>query len=114
MRGRMRGRRGVRRRLLGPSRGTQPCSEVVKALQMIAARRKLNYCEPAGAVSLLLGGGAGVFLSPGWVRTQTGFSQTETWLPLSLVNGERRQSAQRALGASPANRAMRSSSEGQT
>ena len=36
------------------------------------------------------------------------------WLLLSLVNGERSQSAQRARSVMPASRAIRSSSDGHT
>jgi hypothetical protein len=42
------------------------------------------------------------------------FSQTETWLLLSLVKGSRFQSLHRSRNVRPASRAMRSSSEGQT
>jgi hypothetical protein len=43
-----------------------------------------------------------------------GFSQTEMCLRLSLVNGSRRQPLQRSRSPSPARRAIRSSSDGQT
>ncbi len=43
-----------------------------------------------------------------------GFSQTETWLWLSPVNGVRFQSAHRSRRLIPASRAMRSSSDGHT
>jgi len=45
---------------------------------------------------------------------QAGFRQTLTWWRLSLVNGSRRQPAQRASSRKPAISAMRSSSDGQT
>jgi hypothetical protein len=41
-----------------------------------------------------------------------GFTQTEMWLRLSLVNGVRFQSAHRSRRFRPASRAMRSSSQG--
>src|ERR671910_175206 len=43
-----------------------------------------------------------------------GFSQTETWLSLSLVNGSRVQPLQRSRSCIPASRAIRSSSAGHT
>ncbi len=55
--------------------------------------------------------------SPAECRGHAGresFAQTETWLLLSLVNGERSQSPQRSRSVIPASRAMRSSSDGQT
>ena len=42
------------------------------------------------------------------------FSQTETWLLLSLVNGSRCQLLQRSRKVIPASRAIRSSSDGHT
>ena len=43
-----------------------------------------------------------------------GFSQTETCLRLSLVNGSRFQPPQRSRSVIPASRAIRSSSDGHT
>lgn len=43
-----------------------------------------------------------------------GFSQTDTWDPLSAVKGERDQSAQRSARRMPASSPIRSSSDGQT
>jgi hypothetical protein len=43
-----------------------------------------------------------------------GFSQTETWPVLSLVNGSRLQPLQRSRRVIPASRAIRSSSAGHT
>ena len=43
-----------------------------------------------------------------------GFSQTDTWLVLSLVNGSRAQPLQRSRSVIPASRAIRSSSAGHT
>jgi hypothetical protein len=48
------------------------------------------------------------------VAQSPGFSQTETCLVLSLVNGSRRQPAQRSRRVIPARRAIRSSSAGHT
>ena len=52
------------------------------------------------------------------IITQAGpfsaFSQTETWLLLSLVKGSRSQLLQRSRSLMPASRAIRSSSEGHT
>src|SRR3954447_22496610 len=44
----------------------------------------------------------------------SGLSQTEMWLGLPAVNGAPRQSPQRSRRRSPARRAIRSSSAGQT
>jgi len=44
----------------------------------------------------------------------SGFSQTDTWLALSLVKGSRLQSLQRSRKVMPASCAIRSSSEGHT
>ncbi len=43
-----------------------------------------------------------------------GFSQTDTWVVLALVNGARVQPLQRARNDIPASRAIRSSSDGDT
>jgi hypothetical protein len=43
-----------------------------------------------------------------------GFSQTDTWVVLALVNGARVQSLQRACNDIPASRDIRSSSDGHT
>ncbi len=47
-------------------------------------------------------------------RVYADFSQTETCVVLSLVNGSRCQPLQRSRKAIPASRAIRSSSDGQT
>ena len=47
-------------------------------------------------------------------RGGASFSNTATWVVLSDVNGDRSQPAQRSRNRKPPNRAMRSSSDGQT